>query len=306
MQVLQSLAPVFLVIALGGALRAGGFLTPPLVAGMNRLAYWVGLPALLFFEVATAKIDFADHGDVWAAMLVATAFCMAVGYAAAALLRLPGPSAASLVQAGYRGNLAFIALPVVIYARDNDPIAVSIAVLLLAATVPVFNVVSVVVLLAGRHRFGWSAIGRVAGQLATNPLILACVGGVIYSRTLGPLPHWFGRTLESLGRMALPLALLAIGASLHLERLRAGFAAVGIASLIKVALAPLAGYFIGRWLGLSLVELQVLLVGLATPTAAASFVMADQLGADRAIAAGAIAASTLLSFPALWFVIWAV
>ena len=34
--------------------------------------------------------------------------------------------------------------------------------------------------------------------------------------------------------------------------------------------------------------------------------MADQLGADRSIAAGAIAVSTLLSFPALWLVIWAV
>ena len=37
----------------------------------------------------------------------------------------------------------------------------------------------------------------------------------------------------------------------------------------------------------------------ATPTAVASFVMADQMGADRNLAAAVIVVSTLLAFPAL-------
>ena len=72
-----------------------------------------------------------------------------------------------------------------------------------------------------------------------------------------------------------------------------------MAALFKVALAPLIGYTVARGLNLSGDMLVIALLYSATPTAVASFVMADQMGADKELAAAIIVISTLLAFPAL-------
>jgi hypothetical protein len=64
---------------------------------------------------------------------------------------------------------------------------------------------------------------------------------------------------------------------------------------LKVALLPLLGWPLGRWIGLSLDELRITLLFLACPTAAASFTLAGKLGGDEALAASCVVVSTALS-----------
>lgn len=314
MQVFNTLAPVFLIIALGAVLRRAGFLTGELVAALSRLTYWLALPALLFHETATATINFSRHQAVFWIMMAGMAACMAAGWACARLFRIGPRSAGTLVQAAYRGNLAFVGLPVIVYSFATNglgaagaaatPAVTTMAVLLMAAVIPVYNVTSVVVLLAGQHRLGWRALRAVAASVLTNPLIIACALGLGYSFYRWPLALAAERTLKAVGQMALPLALLSIGGSLELRKVQGRLGLILAAGLIKVSVGPLVGWALGRMLGLSPEEMRVALIYLACPTAAASFVMADQLGGDGPLAAGVIVASTALSLGALWIVVW--
>jgi predicted permease len=68
--------------------------------------------------------------------------------------------------------------------------------------------------------------------------------------------------------------------------------------------APLAGWALGRLAGLSGLEMSVILILLACPTAVATYVLADQLAGDTQLSAGVIVASTLLSFVSLFVVLW--
>ena len=105
MYVINTLAPVFLVIALGALLRRSGLLSADLVGGITRLAYWVGLPALLFYKIATApQIDFAV-GGAFVISLIGTLACRGASYALAALL-------------GTGGNAFTVVLPGVGLTRD--------------------------------------------------------------------------------------------------------------------------------------------------------------------------------------------
>ena len=70
-------------------------------------------------------------------------------------------------------------------------------------------------------------------------------------------------------------------------------------ALLKVGLMPVAGFFIARACGLEGVLLTVCLLYLTTPTAVASYVMANQMGADADLAAAIIVIGTVLAFPAL-------
>jgi hypothetical protein len=129
------------------------------------------------------------------------------------------------------------------------------------------------------------------------------VAGIAYAYSPLPLPTVAQRTLTALGQMALPLALLGIGAALRLRDIRAGGLTATAAALIKVAVAPLAGLALASALGLTGPELQITLLYLAMPTAAASFVMAERMGADGTLASSIVAISTLLAIPALTVVL---
>jgi hypothetical protein len=109
------------------------------------------------------------------------------------------------------------------------------------------------------------------------------------------LPGWLLQSVAILGQMALPLALLCIGGTLVVMPLRGKRTPAFTASVLKVALLPLLGWPLGRWIGLSLDELRITLLFLACPTAAASFTLAGKLGGDEALAASCVVVSTALS-----------
>ena len=105
--------------------------------------------------------------------------------------------------------------------------------------------------------------------------------------------------MEGVGRLGLPAALLALGASLSWDHVRGQSVAAFTAALMKVGVMPGMVFFVARACGLEGPLLTVCLLYLATTTAVASYVMADQMGADAELAAAIIVVSTVLAFPAL-------
>jgi len=303
--VINTLAPVFLIIALGAALRSRGFLSAQLAAQISRLVYWVGLPALLFAKVALAEQIGAGAGKVAALVLIGMGACIVLALILAALLRMPGPQVGTFVQAAYRGNLAYVSLPVVFYAFANvegeagGEQAQSLAALSLALVVPLYNIAAVVALLASQHRFGRKAAGRMVRQIVTNPLLLACVAGFAWQQVGPEMPMAARRTLGAVGQFALPLALLCVGATLAGTSFRGGTGLSVLAAAVKVGFAPLIGFAAAGVLSAGPRETSVALIMLACPTAVASYVMADQMGGDRTLAAGGVAVSTVASVVSL-------
>lgn len=313
MVVINVLTPIVVLIALGFVLRRSGFLPGVFFKQANTLVYWFGLPALLFVEMAVAEPEFSAAARIVAVLTLVAGICVATGYLAGWRLGLSRPALASFVQGAYRGNLTYVGLPVVLYAMQAVGGAgsagyQSLALLSVTPMIALYNVLAVLVLL-GAAGSGQASLMQQSGKLlrgvASNPLIIACVVGVIYAYSPLPLPTAVQRTLSALGQMALPLALLGIGATLHLRDIRAGGLIATAAALIKVAVAPLAGLALASALGLTGQDLQIVLLYLAMPTAAVSFVMAERMGADGTLASSIVAISTLLAVPVLSLVLWA-
>jgi len=302
-QVINTLAPVVLIILLGVFLRRSGFMPERKAIWASNLTYWIALPALLFLETARAQLQVAAHFDAVLTVLGGMAACILVGYATGLLLRLPASSMGALVQAGFRGNLAFIGIPVVMYSMAaGNTTGVTLCILLIAIAIPIYNIVAVLVLVAGQHRFSLRMLGAAARQIATNPLVIACLAGVGVAAFHLPIPTAVERTVDSLGRMATPLPLLSIGVTLDFRKIQGLLAPVLAATLIKIAVSPLAGVALGWVLGLTREEMHVSLLLLATPTAAASFVMAENMGNDAQLTAASIVLSTVLSLGPLLIV----
>ena len=303
MLTVNTLVPIIIIIFLGAVLRSTKFMTADIFRANNRLVYWIALPCLLFYKTATTSAHGIAAMRVFVILIGGMFVCIMLGYLCAWLLRLPDSSRSAFVQGAYRGNLVYVGIPVILFALagtngQHSGEMESLAILSIAPLIPIYNIAAVIILLAGQKRNGTSKRRHMKAMLfkvMKNPLVLSCVAGIGYSITGWQLPLLVHRTYIAIGKIALPLALLGIGASLSFKSVQNGFGKSITASIIKVVLGPLIMFFIGRQLGLGHAELRIAILFLACPTAAASFIMAEELGADGKLASGIIVASTLMS-----------
>jgi predicted permease len=305
--VLTTLAPVFLLIAIGAVLQRTRFVSPGFLKEANRLTYWIGLPALLFSQLVTSFRDAEGASVVLSAMAVATVLLIVAAYLAVWGIRVPGPVAGTLVQAAFRGNLAFVGLPI-IYAMPDTPIAGGMsvraaAVVVVGPMMVAYNFAGVIVLLLSQHRLGWAMVRPFLRQLAMTPPLIATVAGIVFAVAGWSLPLPLMTTLNALGEMALPLGLLGVGGALMtVDRAMVGQAA-WTAALIKTIVSPIFGWIVGRAMNLDPVALKMVIIFMATPTAVASYAVALELKGDEKIASGAIVLSVFTSVVTLALVI---
>lgn len=305
MSVLSIVLPVFLVILFGGILTRSRFLHGELIADLNRLTYFVGLPAYLFTSIAEASYGGGRAMALFGVMCAATFLTLLVGVIVARVRRISSDSVGSFLHASIRGNLAYIGLPVVSLAIAAHvgvgaaPVLRQTALLAMAPLVVVTNTLGVLLLLIGHEKPGPEMVRKIAWQIVTNPLLIASAAGVLFATFQLQLPKWLMESVVIVGQMALPLALLCIGGTLVVMPIRGKRTNATIASLLKVAITPVLGWAVARWVGLSPDETRVVLLFLACPTAAASFTLAGKLGGDEALAATSVVVSTGLSVASL-------
>ena len=307
MLVINTLAPIFLLIGIGAVLQRSGFVSAGFLKEANFVTYWLGLPALLFSQLASSFHEASGANVVLTAMAVATFLVIVVAYLAAWLLKVPSDATGTLVQGAFRGNLAFIGLPIV-FALPDTPIASGMslraaAVVVVGPMMVAYNFAGVVVLLLSQHRFGWAMVWPLLRQLATTPPLIATLAGILFAVAGWTLPASVDKALTALGEMALPLGLLGVGGALVAAKPGTLGRGTWAAALLKTAVSPLLGWAVGRGMGLADLELKMLIIFMATPTAVVSYTVALQLKGDERIASGSIVLSVVTSMVTLALVI---
>ena len=311
MYLLSTLLPIILLFLLGAALRHWKFFSGEFALQLNRLTFWVLLPCQLVMEISGAPDVFSGNMFRLAFLILAAGACVIPVALVARRAFCHKADMGVFLQGALRGNIVYVGLPVVCFHFADNAAARQTAVLALALVIPVYNVVSVVLLGLGASKRGQPLQKRLrdAGRgLLTNPLILACLAGVLIKVSGVSLPLFVERAMKGLGNASFAAALLALGMSFTFSRVHGPMLRAALcSSVLRVFGSPLMGLLLGvllgRWLGLSPDLLLVALLFLATPTAVASFVMAEQMGCDKDLAAAIVLLSTLLSFFALAFVL---
>lgn len=285
-----ALAPIFLLIALGWLLRARGFLGASFWPGAERLVYWILFPALLLLTTASSDLTGFRSLPLALALVAAILATAALAFVLRGRLGLDGASFTSVFQGAIRNN-TYVGLAGAGALYGAAGLAVMGIVVFVVVTL--VNVLSVVVLLS--HRGRRMRPGDLLLSIASNPLILACVGGFALNAMGLGLPELASAMLEILGRAALTLALLCVGAGLDLGRIGRNPPAVAAASALKLVVMPVATWGFCRLLGVEGVSAATALLFTAAPISASSYVLARQLGGDAPLMAGLITLSTILA-----------
>ena len=294
--VISALLPVMLLIALGFALRKGNFIPAEQWRGIEQLCYWMLFPALLIVTLARSKVSFASLSGFAVALFLMVIVLTILAYA----LRVPlmrwlgmsGPTFTSVFQTSTRWH-GFVAFAIV--ERLFGLEGVAIIAIAFAAMIPWLNVANVLVLAlhAGKVK---ATPALVARALLKNPFLWGIALGLTWKLSGAPAEGVVMSTLELVGRGALGISLLALGAGLSLRALKSARREVLVTMGMKLVLAPLLAMALGKAFGVTGPPFVIMVVAAAVPTAVAGYVLARAMGGDAEFYAAAATAQVVASF----------
>lgn len=291
--------PNLALMAIGFMMKRGGAIDGNFIDTASKIVFNFGLPCLLFLSVIKSDVNFAEQTVLLTAGVITT-FVLFFGAEIYAKFFVPNVADKGVfVQGVFRSNMAIISLSVATNAYGA--VGTSVGAVYMGVLTILYNILSVITLSRTSQSKGLSAQSLdVIKKIIANPLIIALVSAFIYKGLNLPLPPApITKTGELLASLALPLALICAGATLDLKSML-GLSGVSMqASIGRIIIAPLVAVLVGVVFGLPKVQFGVLFVMVASPAAAASYVMAKAMGGNDVLAANILAFTTVVSMLSL-------
>ncbi|GIZ11625.1 AEC family transporter [Pseudomonas sp. NCCP-436] len=288
-QTLAITAPVFAMLFLGVALRRLHWIDQSFIDTASSLVFRGTMPTLMFLGVVKADLDAAMKPELFVYFFLATVVCFFLAWGWA-VWRVPFADRGVYTQGAFRGNNGIVGLALATSLYGDY--GLSLGSLLAALVILCYNALSAVVL--ALHSPGAkTGVRAIVRSIAGNPLIIGVLAAIPFAYWRIDLPAWLMTSAEYFAQMTLPLALICIGGTLSLSALRRSSEMAISSSLMKMLWLPLLAT-LGAWLwGFRDADLAILFLYFASPTAAASFVMARAVGANHELAASIIVITTL-------------
>lgn len=289
-EIISALWPVFALIILGYIARRTRFPGDDFWAQAEKATYFILFPVLLVSRLATTDMSAVELDTIGLGVLL----LVLSGSALAFLIRpLTGTDAAGFTSL-YQGSVRFnvyvgLAASATLFGEQG----VVIGAVIMALMIPLLNLLCVLVFSLFTHKTG--KLSSVFLAVIKNPLILSSLLGLGLNQSGLGFPVMFEPVADLLGRMALPLGLLAVGAGLSFKVLVKSRKPILWSSFIKLILMPLSAFVICNLLSLDLTTAEVFWLYAALPTATSSYILARQLGGDAGMMAAIVTGQTLLS-----------
>lgn len=290
---LNATIPIFLMMLLGMLFRKLGWMDEVFAAKMNKFVFLVPLPVLLFEQLATV-----DFSEVWDIKFILFCFVVtAISITISTLISLLWKDRSikgEFIQATYRSSAALLGIAFI----QNIYGTVGMAPLMIIGSVPLYNIMAVVVLSLfkpGNNSFDKALVKKTLKGIATNPIIIGIVVGFVWSALKLPMPLILHKTVSSIGATATPMGLMSMGATFEMKKATSKMKPTLVAVFMKlvgfcVVFLPMAAL-----LGFRNEEMIAILVMLGSATTVSCFVMARNMGHEGTLSSGVIMMTTLLS-----------
>ena len=298
---LNAVFPIFAVALTGYILKNKGFLTDGFVTVADKLVFRLLLPCMLFTKVA-----YIDSGNLTRKEMSLLLYCVVMAIILCIVLCIFVPifvkdkaKVGAFVQGVFRSNVAFLGVPFATSLFGDE--GGTMAAIILAAVVPVYNVMAVIVLCVFNPDKS-NAISplkravKIVKGIITNPLIVSIIIALPFGIFgIGEhIPGAISKTIGYFSDASTPLAILLVGASFSFSAFkeRAGLAIT--AAVLKTVISPAVFMAIGYYcFGFFGVHIGIIMIIFGTPTAISSYIMAKNMNSDGPLANQIVLLTTL-------------
>ena len=304
---INTVLPLLLLMLVGLLCRRLKMFDDKFVSRGNNLVFRVFLPVMVTKNIMEASTVDSAAMKVFLYVMVTVTALFLVLFAVIPFIEKDNKKRGVMIQAIGRSNYALFGIPLVTLLFPNED--VSIASILVLATVPLFNVYSTIALEvynlpehlqakqtgdAEKQRRKAAAIHILKG-IVMNPLIIASVLGFILFKLNVTFPKPINTVISNLSGVATPLALFLLGGSFEFSKIHGNLKQLIICVTGKLIISPLIFVTLAVILGFNGPALGAILITFASPAAASSFPMAQQMGGDAELAAEHIVFSSAFS-----------
>ena len=295
---LNVVLPVFLVIGVAGLAHTRLHFD---VRTLSRAVFYLFAPALVFDSLAASDVSGAEFGQITAVLLLLTLILWALGFFAARLLHLEGPTQAAFLTAILMMNAGNYGLPVNLFAFGEPGLARASLYFTLSALLSA----SLGVYLSARGRTSArQALRRMVGV----PMMYAAALGLAFNLCrsaglagFGALPEPLTKAVHLLGQASVPIMLVVLGIRLaetfqnklpvlHLP-------ALGVVTVARLVLAPALAWLLCGLVGLHGLARDVTVLESAMPTAVVTTILATEFDSDPPFSSLCVVVTTLASLP---------
>ena len=301
--IIQALLPVFILIVIGFAIKRYKLVDDGLWAPAERITYYVFFPSLVIGSAVRADLGGADVWPMGFSLFSATFIVAMIALAMRKRMEISDRSFSSFFQGTFRPN-TYVGIAVAFMLWGE--IGVGLMAIAILAVVPLANLLAVSVMVRyGDGHDGARTPARAFIAVAKNPLIIGCVIGFGMNGLGLVLPPVIEPLLDILGRAALPVALLAVGAGLEFGALKQNASVSIQATAIKLVVLPAITWVIAGAMGVEGISFVAIIMFASLSGSASSYVLVREMGGDGPLMAGIITATTIgaiLTMPMwMWF-----
>lgn len=287
--------PIFLVMVLGWGLRRTGMLNEQFVATANKFNFDVTLPFLLFRDMSSVDIRAVFDFRYVMFCAIASSVCFWAIWGLTKLFLKDKSMTGAFVQASFRSSAAVMGLAFIqnLYGQS------AMGPLMIVGAVPLYNIYSVLVLTFEGERKGQEKpivkIRKACVNILKNPIIISICLGLLASFLRVDFPVVVDKTVNSVAQMAMPLALVALGAGFEGRKALAKIKPALAASFLKLVAQPALLVPVAVALGFTGEKLIGILIMLASPTTPSCYIMAKNMNNDGTLTASVVVMTTLLA-----------
>jgi len=300
MLIINTLLPIFLLISLGYFFKKIKFPDESFWKHLDRFNYFVLFPALLFYKLSSANIKNIVSYDFIIVTVIALVIISILVIMINKFFKFEKSAFTSIYQGAIRFNTyVFLALTDALLSDEGFVMGL----VLMTFIIPFINVLCISVFSVYVPKNKITVISFLK-SIITNPLIVACLFGGVFSILGLSFPTLIENTLSILTTAALPLGLLSVGVGLHLKEIRETKMAVVLSSVGKLLVLPTIMYIICLIFGIKNEMMTLLVLFAAMPTASSAYVLARELGGDLKLISAIISIQVIVSIFTVSVFIW--
>lgn len=297
---LNATIPIFLTMVLGYLFKQSRMVDDSFVKTLNKFNYKVTLPFMLFEDLS--GVDFTLVWDVKYVL-----FCFGVSlisivviWVLSGLLLKEKELIGEFTQGCYRSSAAVLGLAFIqnIYGTS------SMAPLMIIGTVPLYNVMAVILLSftgPGEHALNKESLKHSLIDIAKNPILISILLGIIVSLLKLDFIPIVDKTIHNFSVMASPLALVGLGAGFEGRKAIKKLRPTAVCAVTKLLIIPALFLPLALHMGFTGEKLVAILIMLGTATTPSSYIMAKNMGHEGTLTSSTVVATTFFSSITLTF-----
>ncbi len=283
--------PFFLLMAVGYLFRKLGLIDDEFRKKANTLTFKILIPSLLFCGIYNADYTSGNYFKMMVFIITSTLIIFFTLWLIVPKFEKNNKYRGAIIQGTYRSNYILFAIPIVsgLYGQQGA----GTAALMNIAVVPLYNILAVFILLWYSTR--QTGYKKVFSGIITNPMVLASFFAILLVWLGIKLPYVADKAITDISLIATPLAFILLGSSFKFRNIKKYGNKLLFSVFAKLLLIPLIFIPLGILAGFTGMELSVLVVIFAAPTAITSYMMAEQMNSEGDLAGQIVVFSSLFS-----------